>query len=380
LLQAERREELNLFMYKNIQYRGDLVIQNLKGKLLVVNLLDLESYLYGVVGREMGGGAAPDAYCAQAVVSRSYALSMKGLNPWYDVGKDTGTQVYGGYTGEIAYAVNGRNPVVEAVERTRGEVLKYLGTLVRAFFHANAGGYTEDSENVWLESLPYLRGVPSPADAHAESYGSWATGTYRWTQTVDRKNLEAKLGIGKIKEIRVSRNRTRVTRDPVTGKLSREFIPGTRTVSGRVTEVTIIGSEGKNSFYRDEIRTPFGLKSTLFDLGFEGELQVLNANGETQALAGTDVYVLGTGNRLVSLQLDQGESYVAGRGNRVVSTGGSFEKLTFTGRGHGHGVGLSQWGARGLAVEGYNYRQILENYYNQGKHDGNLQIVGNYGS
>ncbi len=380
LLQVEDRDQLNLFMYKGVQYRGGLVIQNLQGRLLVVNLLDLEKYLYGVVGKEMGGGAAPEAYCAQAVVSRSYALSMKGLNPWYDVGKDTGTQVYGGYTGEVAYATDGGNPVVEAVERTRGKVLEYRGTLVRAFFHANAGGHTEDVENVWLEPLPYLRGVPSPADSYAETYGSWAASTYRWTKTVGRKELEAKLGIGRIKEIRISRCRTSVARDPVTGKLRREFIPGTRTVSGRVTEVTIIGSEGKKSFYRDGIRAPFGLKSTLFDLRFKGQLQVLDARGETQALPETGVYALGNENRMVSLQLDRGESYVIGRGGKLASRRGSFEKLIFVGRGYGHGVGLSQWGARGLAVQGYNHREILENYYNQGKHDGNLQIVGSYGS
>ncbi|NPV29666.1 MAG: SpoIID/LytB domain-containing protein [Firmicutes bacterium] len=378
LLQAKEKEQLNLFAYKGVQYRGDLVVQNLGGRLLVVNLIDLERYLYGVVGREMGGGAAPEAYCAQAVVSRSYALAMKGLNPWYDVGKDAATQVYGGYTGEAAYAVNGKNPVVEAVERTRGEVLEYLGTLVRAFFHANAGGHTEDSENVWLEALPYLRGVPSPADAYAETYGSWAAGTYRWTKTVERKDLEAKLGIGRIREIRVSRCRTTVTRDPVTGKLRREFLPGTRTVSGRVTEVTIIGSEGVKSFYRDGIRAPFGLKSTLFDLSFEGGLRVLNAQGEVQALAEPGVWILRKGDRLVSFQ-DRGDFCVIGRGGRLNSSGSSFERLVFAGRGYGHGVGLSQWGARGLAVQGYTYREILELYYNQGKNNGNLQIVGNYG-
>lgn len=379
LLQEEGEDRLNLFQYRGVQYRGGLMIHQQKGSLLVVNLLDLEKYLYGVVGKEMGGGAAPEAFCVQAVVSRSYALSLRGLDPWYDVGKDTGTQVYGGYTGEIAFAMGGTNPVAEAVERTRGEVLKYKGTLVHAYFHSNAGGYTEDSENVWLESLPYLRAVSSPADSYAESVGGWAAGTYRWTKVINRKELEAKLGIGEIRDVRLSRNRTRISRDPLTGKLSRDFLPGTTTSSGRVTGVTVVGSQGTKSFYRDNIRAPFNLKSTLFDLSFEGQLQILNALGETRALSGGEAYVVSGGNRTVARQLSSSETYVIGKGNQIVSQAASFDQLIFTGKGYGHGLGMSQWGARGLAAEGYNYRDILEIYYNQGKHNGDLKITPGYG-
>ncbi|KUK32624.1 MAG: SpoIID: sproulation stage II protein D, amidase enhancer LytB [Thermoanaerobacterales bacterium 50_218] len=377
-LQEKDGNKLNLFSHKGICYRGDLVIQNLDGHLLVVNLIDIEKYLYGVVGREMGAGAAPEAYRAQAVVSRSYALSMRGLNPWYDVGVDTGTQVYGGYTGETAYEVSGRNPVIEAVEATRGKVLEYEGKLVQAFFHSNAGGHTEDVENVWLEPRPYLRGVPSPADSYAEVEGGWAAATYRWVKTMTREELEERLGVGRIKEIRVSRWRTRVTRDPVTGKLRREFVPGTRTVSGRATAVTVVGDEGEKSYYRDSIRTPFNLKSTLFDLVFEGQLQVLTLNGEVKPLTEPQVYVLGKGG-LVSSPSDEEKYCVLGKNNQKSLRGISFERVIFIGRGCGHGVGLSQWGARGLAVEGYTWRQIVEHYYNQDRYDGKLQVVDDYG-
>lgn len=201
--------------------------------------------------------------------------------------------------------MNGVNPVISAVDRTRGEVLKYQGRLVRAVFHSNAGGHTEDSENVWVEALPYLRGVPSPADAYAESYGGWAAESYKWTKTISRKELEAKLEIGEIKDIRVYRNITKVSKDPVSGKLIREFVPGTYTVSGRATEVTVIGSKGTKSYYRDEIRSPFGLKSTLFDLILDGRLRVLNSSGRIQSFSGNESYVLKKGNELALLQLDQ---------------------------------------------------------------------------
>lgn len=379
VLQEERQGGLNLFYFKGIRYRGNLVIQNREGSLLVINLLDIERYLYGVIGREMGGNNL-EALSAQAVASRSYALSLKGRNPWFDVGTDTATQVYGGYTAEIAYGMNGNNPVVEAVDRTRGEVLTYDGKLVNAVYHSNAGGHTEDSENVWNDPLPYLRAVPSPTDAYADEVGGWAAETYRWVKTFDKSELEAILGVGEIKEIRLSRERTRVTRNPVTGKVVRSFIPGTTTASGRVTALTVVGTKGTKSYYRDQIRAPFGLKSTLFDIDWGGrQIYVMRDDGQVRELAGENFCVLAGAARMSTLNLREMRPYVAGSGNRVVSWDAFSDKIIFIGKGYGHGLGMSQWGARGLAAQGYNYREILEIYYNQGKHDGKLKINANYG-
>jgi len=380
LVLQEEYGGLNLFCFKGTRYRGNLVIQNRSGSLLVVNFLDVERYLYGVVGKEMGGNNL-EALSAQAVASRSYALTLSGKNPWFDIGTDTATQVYGGYTGEIAYATSSGNAVVDAVDRTRGEVLLYDGELVNAVYHSNAGGYTEDSENVWNEPLPYLRGVPSPLDAYAEESGGWAADTYRWTKTIDKSDLEARLGIGEIKEIRISRNRTMVTRDPASGRLVQSFIPGTTTPSGRVTEVTVVGDKGTKSYYRDGIRAPFDLKSTLFDLDYDGKggLHVLTTKGDVQSVTGEDLYVLGSGEQMTALNLQAGRQYIAGSGGRVVPWNPSFNKITFTGKGYGHGLGMSQWGARGLAVQGYTYQEILKIYYNQGKNDNRLKITAGWG-
>ncbi|MGD0154239.1 MAG: SpoIID/LytB domain-containing protein, partial [Thermacetogeniaceae bacterium] len=241
-------DQPNLFQYNGTLYRGSLAIQNLSNQLLVLNVLDMEKYLYGVVGKEIGGTASAEALCVQAVASRSYALSMRGLSAWYDIGHDTGSEVYGGYSGEQEFACSSGNPVVDAVQRTRGQVLEYLGTLVRAYFSANAGGYTEDAENVWAESRPYLKGVASDGDAYADTLGGWAQSTYRWTKTINRSDLESQLGVGKILDIQVSRNRTRISTDPVTGSIKRDFVPGSVTVSGRATQVTVIGASGSKTF------------------------------------------------------------------------------------------------------------------------------------
>ena len=368
-----------LFCYNGIKYRGSLVIQILNNSLLVLNVLDVESYLYGVVGEEMGGGAPPEAYCAQAVASRSYALSMRGLSPWYDVGCDTGAQVYGGYTGEQEFAGSGDNPVVDAVQRTGGQVLEYDGALVKAYFNANAGGYTEDAENVWgIISEPYLKGVQSNGDAYAQN--SWGASSYAWTKTCDRSDLGAQLGVGEIQDIQVSRNRTQVITDPATGTKTAQFIPGTTTVSGRVTQVTVVGANSTETYDRDDIRQALGLQSTLFDVDVGGQLEALDAQGQTDALSGDEVCVQGQTGPQQTVSLGSGSLYIMGPGNRLVTQNTSSNEIVFSGYGDGHGVGMSQWGAIGMAVNGDKYQTILELYYDQGKNDGNLQIVGNYGS
>ena len=371
-------DQPDLFCYNGVQYRGSLVIQMLNNNLLVLNVLDVESYLYGVVGEEMGGGAPSEAYCAQAVASRSYALAMRGLSPWYDVGSDTGAQVYGGYTGEQEFASNGDNPVVDAVQSTSGQVLEYAGALVKAYFHANAGGYTEDAENVWGISEPYLKGVQSTGDAYAQN--SWAPSSYAWTKTCDRSDLGAQLGVGEIQDIQVSRNRTQVTTDPATGSTTVQFIPGTTTVSGRVTQVTVVGASGTETYDRDNIRQALGLKSTLFDVDVGGQLEALDAQGQTDVLSGDEVCVQGQDGSQQTVSLGSGSLYIIGSGNRLLTQSAYSAAITLSGHGDGHGVGMSQWGAIGMAENGDSYQTILELYYDQGKNDGNLQIVSNYGN
>ncbi len=87
----------------------------------------------------------------------------------------------------------------------------------------------------------------------------WAVG--RRTPTVgrrpcDRSDLGAQLGVGRILDIQVSRNRTQVSTDPVTGSTTVNFLPGTTTVSGRVTQLTVVGASGTETYARDDIRRP----------------------------------------------------------------------------------------------------------------------------
>jgi len=375
-LRPRDEKKLNLFLYNGNRYRGSLKIFLQPEGLATVNTLDVEQYLYGVVGAEMavstgtGEPGLEEALKAQAVVSRSYALSCLGSGGYYDVTDDTYTQVYRGYEAEL---VPGADQVKKAVDATRGQVIYYQGKLVKAYFHSNAGGYTEDSENVWSEALPYLRGVPSPEDEYALRFGGWVASTFAWTKTLTREEVQ-----GMIKAWLERTGQAVELGDIIDLVPVRERRDGSGpTVSGRVTRLEMVGTKGKAVAYRDSIRSVLGLRSTLFTLEMDSTVSILDGQGSKHGLNyGGDLQALGATGRLLTLNGSANEYAVLGAGGtRVVPK--VFQKVLIQGRGNGHGLGLSQWGARGMAAKGFNYRDIIEHYYNQGKYDGKL-TVGTY--
>ncbi|MHB1418166.1 MAG: SpoIID/LytB domain-containing protein [Bacillota bacterium] len=357
-----------VFIFNNSRYRGSLAIINESAGLLAINVLGLDEYLYGVVGKEMGYSAPLEALKAQAVVSRSYALSNRTSDAKYDVGIDTNTQVYGGYDAEF---LPGASNVIQAVYETAGKVIYYQGKVAMAYFHANAGGYTENSENVWLNAVPYIRAVSSPEDSYALRYpnqtSGWPGNSYQWTVTLTRDQLA--------KEIQDWNANAQANKKPdniiqvgnildlVTSKWQRDSTTK-NTASGRITELDFIGSQGKKSFYRDTIRSVLGLKSTLFDMNLDSEVSILSGQGvKTTTSRGDQFVAIGAGSTSGQVDGNQDKYLVAGSGSQrwLPKT---FQQVTINGKGHGHGLGMSQWGARGLALEkGYNYVQIIQHYY-----------------
>jgi len=137
------------------RYRGEIVVtRDRKGRLIVINELDIEEYLYGVVSREISPNWPLEAAKAQAVAARTFALYQKfKFRQLFDLDDTVNFQIYGGF--------NYEHPRInQAIQETRGQVLVYNGELAAAYFHANCGGATEDSENIWSVSFPYLRGQP----------------------------------------------------------------------------------------------------------------------------------------------------------------------------------------------------------------------------
>ena len=362
---------LNLISFSNTLYRDTFRFINESGGIRVINELDIERYLYGVVGPEMGTSAGLEALKAQAVVSRSFALASRNPENAFDVTDTVLTQVYRGYTAEMA---QGGYRAVNAVNATTGEVLFFDGNLVRAYYHASSGGHTASSENVWLNPLPFLRATPSPHDAFASTYpgqsaAGWPANTYRWEltltrteaqQMIDRFFQNSDVNVGRF--LNISTSQADHGRD------------GT-TLCGRVTEMVIHGTEGTGTVSRDRIRSVFGLRSTMFEVRTDSTIYIRNGNGALVQMSSVDgLRAIGRDGAIADIN-GNSPNYTVRGATVTRQIPRAFSALIFEGSGHGHGVGMSQWGARGMAASGYNYRQIIEHYYNMGNNDGRLQIL-----
>lgn len=319
-------------------YRAELEVKNVNGKLSVINVIHLEDYLLGVVPKEMPSNFHPEALKAQAVAARSYAIyQIKGgkyRNRGYDLVDGTDSQVYGGVKAEDPRAS-------QAVQATRGQVLTFGGEVINAFFHASSGGHTENSENVWSSAVPYLRGVP---DFDQDSP------RYRWTRTFTGQELASKFGAAGY---------------PV-GTFYRMVPEGLVGVSGRWTTLAVEGSAGRHVLKGTQIRTILGLNSTRFQIV---EKDSRSTDVKVSAGFSQPLLVQGSASKrsipVSSLQVrSAGKVVRAGElGLSLLGRNSTAGGLELQGGGWGHGIGLSQWGAKALAEKGNTYQQILAHYY-----------------
>lgn len=268
-------------------YRGRTLLVPDQTGLTAINYVDLEEYLYSVLGGEMNGNWPQETLKAQAVAARSYALHkrQKSGGKHFDVGDTTTWQVYHG----ISHESSG---TIAAVEATAGQVLIYNGRIIEAVFHSSSGGHTENVENVWTQYLPYLRGVVD--------YDHSAP-VFSWSKVVSADELGQRLpGVGKVQAM------TPIKTSP----------------HGRVIKMKVVGDRGQRVMSGNEIRKVLGLRSTRFTIATK-----------SQGVA--------TG----------------------VKAQGAPAVFRLDGYGFGHGLGMSQWGAHNLALNGHNYQQILAHYY-----------------
>lgn len=368
-----------LLRYQGKVYRGNMLIQNINGKLNVINILDVDDYLLGVLPVEMGMANTPlEALKAQAIVSRTYALKQKKSSAIYDLLDNTSSQVYGGYLAE-------RSHTTAAVEATRKQVLYYNNELIHAYFSSNAGGNTESSQNIWNAALPYAQAVSSPFDDAALGFtqdaSGWPGSCYKWSHELSLDELNKKLAtwnlnnptqgmqIGEIKEIKAY-----ALQFDQSGRITNLANP-----SGRITRLDIVGTAGMRTLTKDQVRSFLGLRSTLFKLTPRGGTLVRNGSGvvSTMTQSITESHGIGAYAQPLGIaSVDETYHIITADGLKAVGkdapsqiTGYSIE-----GFGNGHGVGMSQWGAIGMAQAGHTAQDILNHYYNQGKTDGVLAI------
>jgi len=183
-------------------YRGELFIANTGEGLDVINKLELEDYLKGVVPREMNYLWPVAALKAQAIASRSFVLyeALRRRNKDYDITADTFSQVYGGVSGE-------RWRATRAVEATKGKVLEYEGEVLPAYFHSCCGGHTENIARIWGENFGASGIDMEPLKGVRCGSCRWSP-HFRWQIRIAAKTIAQKLkekdypidGINEIRE------------------------------------------------------------------------------------------------------------------------------------------------------------------------------------
>jgi len=265
-----------------VAYRGRLEIHRLASGLSVVNVVDLEEYLQGVLKDEIPPGWPLEAAKAVAVAARTYAVYQMEQNggSLFHLRATTASQVYGGAAGEDPRTT-------AAVQATRGQILTFAGQPLPSFFHSCSGGTTEDAVDVFGVNFDMVVGVKDDFSLSCP-YGLWVE---RLTVgQIERALVRAGYAVGRVTGIQdLLRSRT-----------------------GRILQLAVQHSGGTLVLEGRRFREALG----------------------TEVIRSTDF----------QLRPDAGG-------------------FTFVGRGWGHGVGLSQWGAKEMAEMAYQYREILRFYY-----------------
>ncbi|MFL0754046.1 MAG: SpoIID/LytB domain-containing protein [Prochlorococcus sp.] len=334
------------------RYRGELRVRSVGGGLQVVNHLGVEDYLASVVGSEMPESWPLAALQAQAVAARTYALSKHGKAGGFDLKATVSSQVYRGVESET---LNTR----KAVESTHSLVMVYGGKLITAVFHSSSGGATEASGAVWREHLPYLVSVPDH-DQHSP--------VHQWDMWFEPHQLRVAFReIGGLNSINVL----------------------STTGTGRIRQARVQGPGGDLLLSGSELRRRLGLKSTLVSFEMLASKSAKPVSGVLPSrfpstsganfLPGSGTALIGswrdgaTGENLPISSINANTSFQQGLTPppplpplQVRLSRFSRRKqllLLAKGQGFGHGVGMSQWGAHGLAQQGADFRQILNHYY-----------------
>ncbi|MBU0468590.1 MAG: SpoIID/LytB domain-containing protein [Candidatus Omnitrophica bacterium] len=245
-LRIKMQKDITIHSSKNKKrYRGEMVIlANDEGKLILINDLDLELYVKGVLYHEVSHKWPLEAIKAQAVATRTYALYQTIVNKaqQFDVTSDIYSQVYGGRSAE-------RFRTNIAAERTKKQILDYEGEVLPAYFHANCGGYTEDVSELWKHDLPPLKGVACTFCAKGP-HNQWKTNFQ--LKAIQEKLNEKGHNVGLIKGIEIlAKNRS--------GRIKTLKI---ETREGK--SITISGKDFRNAV------GPNDLKSNKYDLVMKG--------------------------------------------------------------------------------------------------------------
>ncbi len=332
---------------KNSRYFGAFQYSRLNGgDLTVSSVLSLDDYANCVISREMSSSWPLEALKAQAVCARNYyeqkVADHQHRSQGFDICDTTHCQVYFGMG-----STNERT--AQAAEETSKLRIWYQGSRADIFYFASDGGATEASQNVWVKEYPYLCGVIDPYEATVADKIS----KYNWTVTYTADELtellhEKGYGIGaKVIDFQVSE----------------------RTPNGNVKRITFTLDNGKtHSFAKDSARIFLGLRSIRYSVSRSGATiggcYYVDQDDCLQSVDG--LYAIG-GNETLN-QVSGAPYVITGSGIEALPApygGTPTDELVFTvqGSGNGHNVGMSQWGAYAMALQGFTFEDILKFYF-----------------
>ncbi len=279
------------------EYQGTIrVVKNKQGRYAAINILDIEDFLLGVIGREMDPRGPLEALKAQAIAARSHALYQASISD--DQPYDLVANLSQAYAGKTKLHKN----VVVAIEATRGQVLYYEGKPIPAYFHESCGGHTETVASVW-----------QPISSAKNGKGLMLPGSARCPYCLQAKENKWKF------EVPVATLRQTLQRDGLKVGASPSVAIAEKAPGGHALKIAIRSETGEAFVSGEKLRALLGysnLRSTLFAV------------------------------------------------HRAVSADGTLSgNFIFGGDGYGHGVGLCQFGARGMAERGATCDAILDHYF-----------------
>ncbi len=403
------------------KYRGEIELSDYKGSLTVVNQLPLEQYLYGVVGSEMASGWPLEALKTQAVLARTRAVGQGNKYGIANLSDTVYEQAYYGYGREANDIRQAVDQTAGEVIRYNGKVAESL------FYSNAGGMTADGTEvwGRSVPYLPVVESFDTDPMEKAPTWyqvelGDGRIGYVRSdfvTVSPDRNpmgldqgvinydNVNFRIGpsttyhrtIGTLPigtqvtiiSAEPEENAFLWTRGPYTADELTAMVNASQTrnkaalfqipiqtievtsrgPSGRVTGIQANGmaiAASNPDAYRSVFRQgDNSLRSTKFDIEQMGNVTILGANGQTVQFpqASFDLQALGANGMGPISANNHGEDYLIYSGKEEWRVASKQPKFLIRGYGFGHGLGVSQFGAKALAEQGYDYRQILLHYY-----------------
>ncbi len=329
-------EDSNTIFFDGVEYHGDASFNIIdEYKLLSINIVPIEEYLKGVVPSEIPALWHIESLKAQAVAARTYAVASTFVSaPYgYHVVDNQNSQVYNGIDREYS-STN------KAIEETENELIYHNDSLITAYYHSTSGGKTADSGNVWSYTLPYLKSKEDDF-SNISPHTDWNI-SYTKEELIDI--FEEEFDTEEIYDMDI----LEVGNDE------------------RVIETSFKTDKGEINLIKEEVRAVLGyskLKSTWFTIEKNNQLSILNKEDSIETNLAENNKISYKDGQIEKNTIGYNEKEEILKVNENFQVNSSPDIFTLIGKGWGHGIGMSQYGARQMAEEGFTYKEILEYYY-----------------